>query len=295
MTKSKCEKQLERMTQERDHWRSKAEERAGRITDLERQLERAQIYGRSFANGIDGEIDRLQRERDNAVNMGEKIILGINALYRNVVTRRNEINEEIKTFTDSIESADNRAHTAMSRLLLAVAGETYNQATDIQERRITPLINHLATDHAPTLENIGKMLEVIGSYSVTIGIHHVMFNYVGLAYGHANDPRLIAYILLMECRIRGEPDLETIKRLPQEWIKEHLPYPPGSARRLQSGLSTAYKHITSENTQTKTALDNLITERELRKYLRWYEVIERFSAQTREEILPHLDFQLDAG
>lgn len=67
MPKSKCEKQLETMTEERNHWKRLAQEKADKVSQLERQLERNSIYAHAFTDGfksIDKEIDRLQRERD---------------------------------------------------------------------------------------------------------------------------------------------------------------------------------------------------------------------------------------
>jgi ferric-dicitrate binding protein FerR (iron transport regulator) len=68
MSKSKCERELEEMTKERDHWRKKAHEHAAENAELRRQIERMQIHAGALGAGMVGHyeraIERLQIDRD---------------------------------------------------------------------------------------------------------------------------------------------------------------------------------------------------------------------------------------
>lgn len=70
MGKSKCETDLEKMTENRDHWRAKAQERDSKITDLTQQLQRQAMFVKAFSVGtmksLDEDIKRLQQELDAA-------------------------------------------------------------------------------------------------------------------------------------------------------------------------------------------------------------------------------------
>lgn len=70
MTKSKCEQELEKMREERDHWRRLAQERKEENSELKRYIERQNIYAQAFKAGlsvVDQELLRIQRERDAAL------------------------------------------------------------------------------------------------------------------------------------------------------------------------------------------------------------------------------------
>lgn len=70
MTKSKCEQELEKMREERDHWRRLAQERKEENSELKRYIERQNIYAKAVRAGlseVDNEMARIQRERDAAL------------------------------------------------------------------------------------------------------------------------------------------------------------------------------------------------------------------------------------
>jgi hypothetical protein len=170
--KSKCQKQLDTMTEERDHWKKKAQEHKRKIERLEMQFSNLNLG----AINTDKQIEAVQIERDNAIEAFTEL-QGLMAEYKqrdkskHITAHRHKVIDDMLTpFMQPIPDGTVRTKTALfymdaNRHKLHILGVDY---IDIQmqfddfEQRI-PLLhahNFLRSAGIPTIGDFsGNFLE----------------------------------------------------------------------------------------------------------------------------------------
>ena len=101
------------------------------------------------------------------------------------------------------------------------------------------------------------------------------------AYGHSQDPRVIAHLIMFECKQEGRPRINTLDALSDEWIKDNLPDASSSVAKLADGLEWAQNHRNSGIpmlTFAELHADE-ISDKTLRKYVSWYGVFEKLTEE----------------
>ena len=288
MMKSDCEKRLERMQTERDHWRNKAREKDATIADLRRQLERAQMWESAFAGGVradmDKQIEQLQVERDRYL----KAIENYCVLTETMIEKQSNTGV-IRDILERLSNMENLPH--LPRMILNAGGYAEQQNAARQNQ----LVNWLSENDLSTItiaDHPNKAL-VMTRYDIfQAAIQEITANLAMYAYGFADDPALIADEILRECRLYGEPKIETVGRFTLHWITKHLPNLKGGPPKpetLQHGLNIAHKFIQSGVTQATFAAQNLLHARYVRLYVKWYRTLEEWSLKKPHEIKTKLE------
>lgn len=282
MPKSKCEQSLEAMTAERDHWRNLAQQRAGEIADLQRQLERSASLARVMGSGIDAELERYQLERDQARAAYEYVT---DALIKAVGRARNtaeywiqevtRIQAELDTVVENhgvpyLVGALNEAGCTV----LGIAADEYNKFVGgaIVERGGE---YNAKNDPVLALNDLIMLSQNIAAGMLTTSI-------TWLAYANSFDARIVCAEIIKQCHSQLAPDENLIMRLSPQWIQENLDDAPKAPGTLRDGLAYAHKaklHIAAGG-KLKDFVDTVDKgERVIRRYLGWYDAIEATGEQ----------------
>jgi hypothetical protein len=159
------------------------------------------------------------------------------------------------------------SHTAMH--LYAVSSRVQRLGDALENRSIQMFTEQskytdVSFDPRPYLLHLRRLMFLTGVWEVSLfdAIH---------AYELSDHPGYVASDILYECRVLGEPRIETLERLSVGWIEENLPDPPKKYTTLQEGLKIFQAMLDSNLNQTQYHARTGTPERTLRKYQDWFD------------------------
>ena len=275
MSKSKCETELEAMTEERNHWRELAQARDEENRTLRNQIERQAIISSVFLQGapqrMSEEIAHLQNERD-AYEI---------AIFNGFQTLE-------KTYNDSCDATERNyqqlleltAAQGMPRIaqLLIWMHETINGTLNDEHVASVAEARKLALGQEPSPDTfVGLMIQRAMYCGALVHANSALH----ISFTLSNDPALIADDALTECEVFREPAISTLRRLTPEWMRENLVEAPANHATLAEGLKQAHAQKMSAKSIEAFAGSSGITARTLARYCAWYDTLTKIRKRGR--------------
>jgi hypothetical protein len=273
-----CERKLERVSAERDYWRALSQQQAIELAATRRQFERAQMWHAVLAGGalpaIDGQIEWLQRQRDDA-------LLERDELLQLIVRMRNHAQQdfqetgyhfdEYRAMIDEARLENGQPHLVEALVMLhdgleeATANAFNEHMISVQDRLTKPLT---------LIQEAGLMLFEASQISALAARRYLGKTLIALAFGHSAVPPLICDQICRSLSITGEVNQVHLEKLGLDWIKENLPEAPTHFATLQIGLEWNYKERKSKQSRQAFADLNGLAPRTLDRYHGWYKAIQ---------------------
>jgi hypothetical protein len=297
MSKNKCESQLEKITEERDHWRKIAIDRQSEIENLKRQLERFQIHASILGVDTiqryryDQVIERLQVERDQARHDANRVCGAIEREAQSALDQFNRSGQLYREeFQKILQVSEEQRASHLTHQLISAAVSNEAVVSENWEKLNTQLIE-MGTNTNPYQHPEAAIartqwirfwdgVRFAGAYGLLLRAH-----------GFSDDPSLIVDEVLRECRVAGKPDMRTLQRLSIQWIQDNLPEPPSQHLTLAEGLEIHQQEINSKLSRKQYAHKIGMSEKQLSRYKGWYTALNEFAKLSPNEYITRLKGQ----
>lgn len=293
MSKDKRAKEIEQLMAERDHWREMARKRSDENAELRREVERQAILLRSLTNGAFKEvyesIAAIQMERDRVLSDVNRLTGAIqNFLY----TAQDTYQQSDARFNEMLailnEVYENQTLPHLPAAILHATGIISNLKSEViqnsTERALAKLgLSDTPVDQLDAYNHPGTWLTRALAYIDAASARDTCRSYLLEAYGLSHDYRLVADQILRECRVNGEPRMQTLQWLSDEWMKESL-NPKPKKETLQEGLRLVQLEIQSGLTRQEFCMKYGHAERTMRNYQGWWDALERAAKKVPQAI-----------
>lgn len=313
MSKGRCERDLEEMTAERNHWLKLAQERTEQLGDVLTemvQLRDALATQRDDAALIGGEgglLNGIREQRDNWRRRAEEAMERATSAETDVqrlVTAIEDFRNKSRWYYDHIlsdqdfavlaEVAEQRSLPAVAAAVWEVGATVIKVSQEQHERSRQSALQKLGLADAAEEEKLnahlhpGISLAQAWESIFNAGVVNLASALVMQAYGIAHDPRLVADMILRECRTKGEPSMKTISWLPDGWITNNLPNPPAKNETLQEALRVLREEELSGLNRRQFAAKCSLDERTLRLWQSWKDALEKIATMVPDEVKPFI-------
>lgn len=272
--KSKSEQKLERMTEERDHWKRIATQKDNVIVDLQRQLERVGIYSKGFSAGffeIDNQIGVIQKERDDLRQELDRVYTSIGLHLQQSQKLATEYEALNTGYWQDTKTAQQYDRSVISRAILfstnQALGLTVNLFNDLYKQRLESLDGEqVSSDIDAVLANMRYISTIAGFHSVSIGL-------AVEAQNMTQNPYLICSEIMLQLQANDTFSAALLEDLPTDWIEANIDRSP-SIGLLHEGLIQSHKCEMSNITIKEFAVNNAVSEITVKRWRSWYKVFK---------------------
>ena len=120
-------------------------------------------------------------------------------------------------------------------------------------------------------DSLRERIDYLRKVDTAALVIHMYWFLVSGANLFAGNPAALCYQVILECKVNGEPTMDTLQRL-KPWLDEHL-----NVRKmytLRDGLKIVQKARNSGQMQKEIADEYKIEDRTFRDYLSWWRAID---------------------
>lgn len=201
---------------------------------------------------------------------------------------------EIKAALESNPNPNN----ALAIVYLDVAIDAMRIASSVYNRYWNSEIDALDLVGKDILVNPKKALAQAGGLMDLRALSNIVHGFIGHSYSHSKNPVMICVLIIRLLNVGVPVPISFYEGLGDEWITNNLPESPAKMTTLKEGLEHAELFVASGLRQkeylAKAELNEypLVSERNLRTYLGWRDVILEWSQKPIPSFFSDIDKEI---